>query len=517
MTLKSGQRFLRSMTNEKVRDKKPTTFTRRETLLGSAAVLTGAACSNTTSTSQQEDAPYNASGERVGEVTDSSAIVHTRLTAAPTRNNRGYSFPVWSHNLSLEQKKLLRIPDGMDIADLEGACPGLAGRARLLYGVHPQLAQSQMTDWTEVGPETDFTHQFSIGDLTSDTVYYYAVELGANGGNEIRRGPVGHFRTAPEPSQWNPIKFFVVSCQDISCRDHPEGFRTYQSMNRLEADFVVSTGDNVYYDLDLPFATSVDIARFHWHRMYSQPLLMESFRTMSGYWLKDDHDSQQDESWSTRTPDRVGRTYQELAPVFLEQVPIGESTFRKVRWGKGLEIWFTESRDFRSPNSDPDGPRKTIWGEEQREWLKRTLLASDADFRILISPNPIVGPDTTHVGPFELPGGGADSHADGGYEFEGSDFRKWVRDNGLKNLFVINGDRHWQYHSVDPESGLREFCCGAVTDSHSVVVPENPQYHRFLRSKGGFVSVTLEGEQQQPRLLVRHHDVDGEVVFQTAI
>ena len=41
----------------------------------------------------------------------------------------------------------------------------------------------------------------------------------------------------------------------------------------------------------------------------------------------------------------------------------------------------------------PDGPDKTIWGREQLAWLKESILASDAAFRVLISPTPIVGPD----------------------------------------------------------------------------------------------------------------------------
>ena len=88
-------------------------------------------------------------------------------------------------------------------------------------------------------------------------------------------------------------------------------------MNRLGADFVASVGDNVYYDLDLPFATRVDIARFHWQRMYSQPLVMDLFRNMPCYWLKDDHDSFEDDDWPTRPPQRVApMTYQDLCPVY---------------------------------------------------------------------------------------------------------------------------------------------------------------------------------------------------------
>src|SRR5207244_3967054 len=114
--------------------------------------------------------------------------------------------------------------------------------------------------------QTDFTHQFALAGLKPATGYYYSLETAAMSGKKERRGAAGRFRTAPEAREWRPVKFFVISCQDYACKDHVDGFRTYQSMNRLGADFIASVGDNVYYDLDLPFATSVDIARFHWHR-----------------------------------------------------------------------------------------------------------------------------------------------------------------------------------------------------------------------------------------------------------
>ncbi|MEO7653973.1 MAG: alkaline phosphatase, partial [Bryobacteraceae bacterium] len=95
---------------------------------------------------------------------------------------------------------------------------------------------------------------------------------------------------------------------------------------------------------------------------------------------------------------------------------------------------------------------------------------------------------------------------------------QWLRDNKLTNFITIDGDRHWQYHSIDPEFGVREFCCGAVTNSHSVKDVENdPSYHKFLRLKGGFLSVALEGERQNPHLTVRFHDIEGKPVFESKI
>jgi alkaline phosphatase D len=488
---------------------------RRETLTGIAGLALGSRLRGAGG-----EPPHGAAGERVGEVTATSAIVHARLTAAPTRNNRGYSFPVHTHNLStMNQLRLLRMPDKMPVSELEGSCAGRAGRARLRYGVDPKLAGAAVTPWVEVGPKTDFTHQFALRGLQPGAAYYYSLETSQAAGGDARQGAPGSFKTAPERNDWRPVRFFVLSCQDYGCRDDIDGFRAYRSMNRLGADFTASVGDNVYYDLDLPFATTVDIARFHWQRMYSQPLVMDLFRNMSGYWLKDDHDSFEDDDWPARPPQRVApMTYKDLSPVFTEQIPMGESTYRRVRWGKGLEIWFTESRDFRSPNSAPDGPAKTIWGAKQKAWLERTLLESDADFRVLISPNCIVGPDASHGTVFKYPGGGADSHGDNGFGYEGREFRKWVHDKKLTNFITINGDRHWQYHSVDPETGVREFSCGAVTDSHSVKSEKyDAKYHRFLRTKGGFVSVSLDGTRQDPRLTVRFHDVEGKTVFESQI
>jgi len=495
------------------------TLKRREALLGSTAAL-GALVLPSAPTLAAEQAPYNAAGERVGEVSFESAIVHARLTATPTRNNRGYSFPVYTHNLStMGVLSKIRLPEGMSIEQLEGACPGKAGRVRLHYGRDRNLNGAKVTGWVEVGSKTEFTHQFALRGLEAGAGHYYRVETAALSGSQVRKGAIGEFRTAPPANRWAPVKFFALSCQDYACRDHLEGYRVYQAMIDQGADFFASIGDNVYYDLDLPFAVNKDIARFHWHRMYSQPLIVKLCGRMSGYWLKDDHDSCEDDNWSTRPSQRVApMTYETLAPVFQEQVPIGSATYRHFRWGKGLEIWMVENRDFRSPNWDPDGPQKTIWGAKQKEWLKRTLLASDADFRVLISPNCIVGPDPDHAPPFKFPGGGADSHGDGGYATEGREFRLWVKENRLTNFITINGDRHWQYHSVDPETGLREYCTGAVTDSHSVKDAKyDPRYHRFLRPLGGYLSVSLEGTELTPVLAVRFHNVQGQTLHESLV
>ncbi len=78
-----------------------------------------------------------ATGFRVGEVTDTTAIVWTRLTAHSSRNNNGVSSPPTNGKKPNELAKLT-----MPVEQLEGACPGGAGRIRLSYGTKPDFNEA---------------------------------------------------------------------------------------------------------------------------------------------------------------------------------------------------------------------------------------------------------------------------------------------------------------------------------------------------------------------------------------
>jgi alkaline phosphatase D len=199
-------------------------------------------------------------------------------------------------------------------------------------------------------------------------------------------------------------------------------------------------------------------------------------------------------------------TFEDGLRLFREQVPMGEKTYRTFRWGKGLQVWLVEGRDYRSPNTLKDGPDKTVWGAEQKKWLKDTLLASDAEWKVLISPTPLVGPDRPNKN---------DNHANAAFTHEGDEMRRWFQQHVPNNFFVICGDRHWQYHSVHPTTGVHEFCCGAASDPHAGGSPgEDPKWHRFHRVKGGFLSVAVARPGGKGAITFRLHDVFGKVLHE---
>jgi len=445
-----------------------------------------------------------ATGVKVGEVTDTSAIVWVRLTQEAGRNEKGTTLKGKDRHYTL--------PADISVDTLQGACPGAAGKVRLLYGPWGRLGQLTSTPWVSVSAENDFTHQFKLKALQPGTRYACNVETAGPGGSPKHGVLQGSFETAPRPNEPADVTFTVITGQAYKDLDHDQGYHMYEAMAKLKPKFIVPTGDTVYYDGEAPKANTIAVARYHWHRMYSLGRHIAFHLRVPGYWMVDDHDLLCNDFWpgmdTKLSNSMLPMNYEKGKRIFFDQVPMGKKTYRTYRWGKGLQIWLVEGRFFRSANPMPDGPKKTIWGLEQKQWLKETLLASDADWKVLISQTPIVGPDRKK--------GKRDNYSNAAFAHEGNEIRRWFQKNLPDNFFICCGDRHWQYHSVHPETKVQEFSCGPASDQHAGGTPGyDPEYHRFHRKNGGFLSVSVSPTAAgRSKIAFRHHDVHGKVVHE---
>ena len=441
-------------------------------------------------------------GFRVGEVTHDSAIVWTRVTRDAERVWDGYREPT-----KRQAKDPEYTPSAVDINTREGESPGAVGQVRIRYSMNKDLSGSVSTDWITVKAENDYVHQFKLSGLKSATAYFVQVDARDVGGEKVTATSKGSFGTPAPASSWQDVSFTVVTGQSYWDLDDRQGYHIYPAMAKLSPNFIVPTGDTVYLDSEAPRARTIPLARYHWHRMYSLPRHVDFHRQVPGYWEVDDHDSWINDGWPTATAKWMNPlTFNQGFDVYREQVPLDDKTYRTIRWGNGLQIWMVEGRLYRSPNNMKDSPDKTIWGKEQMAWLKRSISQSDAKFRVLISPTPIVGPDRDK--------GKNDNHANDSFATEGDAFRLWTKDQGLKNFYTCCGDRHWQYMSIDPKSGLREFSCGPASDQHAGGNPKQPDWQPFLRVKGGFLSVSINQVDGTPTIAFRHHNVKGKVVHE---
>jgi len=456
--------------------------------------------------------PHMATGIKIGEVTDSTAIVWVRLTRNEARVDYGAPMPEVSYTLESTGEPIdnmknrqrdavpsVSFPGGSSVDTIEGATPGSAGFVRVRYKSESD-EDFAATSWKAVNPAADFTQQFQLTSLQPGSRYSIEVDYGAS---KDRRSNTlaGAFRTAPARDVEAAITFTVVTGQRYPHRDADDGFKIYRQMQNMDPDFFVHTGDILYYD---EYGKTPELANWHWQRIYSLGSLVDFHRNVPSYFMKDDHDTLVNDSWPTMHTTFMGElTFEKGLKIFREQVPMGDKTYRTVRWGKDLQIWMVEGRDFRSSNTMEDGPDKTIWGAEQMAWFKRTVQESDASFRVLISPTPIVGPDRDNKN---------DNHANPAFSYEGNLLREFIATQ--ENMIVVCGDRHWQYVSVDATHGIKEYSTGPVSDEHAggwsndMLRPE----HQYLNVIGGFLAVTVERQDGEPILIARHHGVDGEVL-----
>lgn len=451
--------------------------------------------------------PYFGNGIKIGETTDDSAIIWLRLTERAYPNWEGLKWLDTENNeFDVGAYGERQFPDGAQLDAMEGSLAGMKGEVRLNWWQTDKPDNKANTGWLAVDPNQDFTRQAVLRDLQANQHYTLKLEC-----RSTDRTPgqtlTGDFRTAAGPAVSIPLRFVVSTCQSWKTRDKgAAGLQIYDHMLALDPAFFMHLGDIVYYDKrsaggDVE-ARTPELARFHWNRWYGCSDIVEFHKHVPSFFIKDDHDTVTNDSVPG---DQVGKlSWTRGLSIFREQVPMGHPTYRSRRWSKDLHFWIVEGRDYRSPNDMPDGPDKSIWGAEQKAWFKEGVLASDAAFKILFSPTPIVGPDRANK---------RDNHSNANWSHEGDEIRRFCAEN---QIIIISGDRHWQYHSIDEETGVHEFSSGASSEDHAggFSMDLRTDEHQYLAIAGGFLSGEIDPDDGGPRLTLRHHRVDGSIAYE---
>ncbi|RTE53961.1 alkaline phosphatase [Arenibacter aquaticus] len=471
---------------------------------------------------------YLGQGIMAGEATSTSVILQSRLT----------------------------LTDSLVNGDISGA----NGIARFEIDTDSTFENPLVSDFLQATSENDFIIKKKIEGLQPGNKYFYRLQFGKDK-NTLFESDIATFKTLPGPNSSEKLSMVVVTGmnhyffhygkyeegKEYSGEDKRLGYPALQAIQNLNPDYFIGTGDNVYFDH--PHKTNFDRAvkagknphpggyngmevvdeegmRRKYHEQFAQPRFLELFSKVATYWEKDDHDYRYNDA----------DPYQEL-PIshelgiknFKEQLPVVDledihaKTYRTHRMNQDLQLWFLEGRDYRSPNKMKDGPDKTMLGTEQLDWLKETLLESDASFKLIISPTPMVGPDDAYK---------TDNHVNhDGFRHEGEAIFQWLVDNDFleKNLYIICGDRHWQYHAMHP-SGIEEFSTGALVDNNSragrlagdpnSTDPDSLIKQFYIQgdkesASGGFLSVTVQRKDGIPVATFQHYDEEGNLLYET--
>jgi alkaline phosphatase D len=193
--------------------------------------------------------------------------------------------------------------------------------------------------------------------------------------------------------------------------------------------------------------------------------------------------------------------------------------YRAVRWGRLLEIFILDTRQYRSDNGAPDGPSKTMLGAAQRRWLLDAVPASTATWKLVVTSVPLAVPtgnperrdSWTDVSVFGLP-----PEKGTGFVTERDAILGRLRARGVKNLVFLAADvHHAELIRHAPASGwaFHEFIAGPLSATTGRPRPLDSRLNsRTLFGQGGvynYGEVAIDPAQLTVRIL----DEQGAVLF----
>jgi len=371
----------------------------------------------------------------VGEVTDTSAVV-------------------WVRGVSWGEVVVRYEPIGRAPAAETGAPAGARGEIR-------------------VEPSRNLTGKLLLQPLEPATRYRYTATQNA-------AEATGEFVTAPAPNDPRPVRFSWSG--DLGSRGHcrkpGDGYAIFEALAKTPADFFLFVGDTIYADhvcgerqhepgYDFVARRLADFwAKHRYNR--EDPAVQAYFRGTSVYAIWDDHEVRNDFSGPGEPLMEPGRR------AFIDYFPIRPPReepgrlYRRFRWGALLEVFILDTRQYRSPNTAPDGPGKTMLGPTQRRWLEDAVAGSRAVWKIVVSSVPLSVPTggAAHDSWSNAGARGAPEDRGTGFAMERDAILRAIRQRGVKNLVVLAADVHHAElirHHPTPDWSFYEFIAGPLS------------------------------------------------------
>ena len=363
--------------------------------------------------------------------------------------------------------------------------------------------------------EHDFTVKVPIEGLIPATRYRYDIRIMDPAQLAVAAAVTsqGEFITAPSPEQSAPVTFLWSA--DIGgqnrCRDEQAGYPIFDLMRLQKPDFMILLGDLIYGDDTCQSppnapgskftASTLDQYRAKHRYQHGSPALQRFLESVPLWAIWDDHEVRNNFSgpYDSQMP-LARQAFLEYWPI---RTPADDPTrlYRQVRYGADLEIFILDTRQYRSRNSELDGPNKTMLGKAQLAWLLDSLVRSVARWKIIATSVPLSNPKG---GTIATPGN--DSWAKGkdgtGFQTELRVIVDTILSRQIQNVVWLAGDVHYvQANAYDPNGDgvidFHEFICGPLSAASPTPLPPDPAFKpTTLFSEGGFMNfgkVSLRG------------------------
>ena len=360
----------------------------------------------------------------------------------------------------------------------------------------------------------DYTMQARVGRLEPGKRHYYRFR-----GSGGRRSDRGTFVTAPRPNQNRTVEFAYTGDTDLGAA--PGQSKPYWNdggvFRRMRAErnaFNIHFGDTIYSDSEIPgllqpIALTVP-AKWAKYRVNVGNRSLRALRGSAGFFSHwDDHEFVNDFSPNENTFSNDvnidGRVlYRRSVQAFRDYSPVRytsrDGIYRRVRWGRNVELFFLDQRSFRSAKADEGGVCNNPQSGEPD--LAPTAPQSTRDFFSAVVPalaqpvsqaclDAIRSPDRTYLGRRQL------SRFLRDVKRSNARFKIVMNELPIQQYYVLPYDR-WEGYEAERQQVLRELrdvknIVFLTTDVHATLV--NDARLQTLESGGarnsGIMDVTV--------------------------
>jgi alkaline phosphatase D len=206
----------------------------------------------------------------------------------------------------------------------------------------------------------------------------------------------------------------------------------FETMANTPADFHIWLGDNWYTrEVDYSSAWGLNYRASHDR---AQNVLQAFMASMPQYAIWDDHDygpNDAGKSFNLKEESRATFKNYWLNPSYGEDE---KSIYTKISYAD-VDYFLLDDRYFRSEPNLPDSidgmlnKDKTFFGTQQLDWLKNSLLFSNAPFKIIVTGSQVLNPLNKYECMQEYP-----------YEY--NQLLSFINEQKIKGIIFLTGDRH---------------------------------------------------------------------------
>lgn len=414
-----------------------------------------------------------------------SALTSGGIIAANLLSKKGLA---QAPGIVVPEKMRPQTPYGVATGDINGNSAVIWSRcdrpAKMIveYSTSENFRNLQQVVGGEASLNSDFTARTYLSNLPpNQQIFYRVIFQDLSDLNMYGFPATGTFRTPPENDR--DILFAWSGCsmgQGWGINPDRGGLTIYETMRKLDPDFFIHCGDNVYADdpilpeikladgsiwrnITTPAKSKVaeTLAEFRGNYIYNLldrnilnfnaqvPLLVQwdDHETKNNWYpgkiLTDDDRYQLVKSCDTLAA-RAKQAFLEYMPIRLNEND-SQRIYRSFKYGPKLDIFMLDLRTYRGPNTanrDRTASDKTaMMGREQLRWLKTQLLLSKATWKVISSDMPIGIIVRDGEKAFE-----SFANGDGpplGRELEIADLLSFIKENNIKNVVWLTSDLHY--------------------------------------------------------------------------